>query len=211
MGRGSAAWCVAPSYGVVIPAPRLEQSTTAPRPQSVAQPISGNSKPSRSRRSRKHQTTRQMIGASAAGTFAILRESQQRECSDPDIRIRLSSVSGTIAARIGVMLCGLVTGIVSARVLGPAGRGQYFAVTTISALLAQTMNLGAFVKQCVSRCMGPWQAVAAPSKQRLSLRDSHCNICRVSRCCCSYIGRSLGGASRDALGCLRDWPGGTVL
>lgn len=51
-------------------------------------------------------------------------------------------MSGTIAARIGVMLCGLVTGIVSARVLGPAGRGQYFAVTTISALLAQTMNLG---------------------------------------------------------------------
>lgn len=57
-------------------------------------------------------------------------------------RVRLSSVSGIIGARMGVMLCSLVTGIVSARILGPAGRGQYFAVTTISALLAQTLNLG---------------------------------------------------------------------
>lgn len=45
-------------------------------------------------------------------------------------------------ARLGILAGGLVTGIVSARALGPAGRGQYFTVTTAAAIVAQVANLG---------------------------------------------------------------------
>jgi enterobacterial common antigen flippase len=62
--------------------------------------------------------------------------------AEADQRRIVSSVSGTIAARFGVMVCGLATSVVSARVLGPAGRGEYFAVTTLAALFAQALNMG---------------------------------------------------------------------
>jgi O-antigen/teichoic acid export membrane protein len=53
-----------------------------------------------------------------------------------------SSISGTMAARVCVLAGGLVSGIVTARALGPSGRGQYFAVTTAAAILAQLSSLG---------------------------------------------------------------------
>ncbi|MGH8139426.1 MAG: lipopolysaccharide biosynthesis protein [Steroidobacteraceae bacterium] len=56
--------------------------------------------------------------------------------------VGVSNVSSTVAARICVLVCGLITGIASARALGPVGRGQYFAVTTLSAMIAQTVNFG---------------------------------------------------------------------
>jgi len=55
---------------------------------------------------------------------------------------RASSVSGTMASRLCVLAGGLVTGIVTARALGPSGRGQYFAVTTAAAIIAQVSSLG---------------------------------------------------------------------
>lgn len=64
----------------------------------------------------------------------MISESEQRRVA--------SSVSSTIAARLAVVVCGLATSIVSARVLGPAGRGQYFAVMTLAALFGQALNLG---------------------------------------------------------------------
>src|SRR5580704_1130481 len=45
-------------------------------------------------------------------------------------------------ARVCILAGGLVTGIASARALGPAGRGQYFTVTTAAAIIAQIGNLG---------------------------------------------------------------------
>ena len=56
--------------------------------------------------------------------------------------LRFGSVSGTMLARVSVLVCGLVTGIATARALGPEGRGQYFAVTTVAAIIAQAANLG---------------------------------------------------------------------
>jgi len=56
--------------------------------------------------------------------------------------LRASSISGTMAARVAILAGGLVTGIISARALGPSGRGQYFAATTAAAILAQLTNLG---------------------------------------------------------------------
>lgn len=56
--------------------------------------------------------------------------------------LRTSSVSGTVLARVCVLIGGLATGILSARALGPAGRGQYFTVTTVAAIIAQVANLG---------------------------------------------------------------------
>jgi O-antigen/teichoic acid export membrane protein len=53
-----------------------------------------------------------------------------------------SSISGTMAARVCVLAGGLVTGIVTARSLGPSGRGQYFAATTVATILAQLATLG---------------------------------------------------------------------
>jgi O-antigen/teichoic acid export membrane protein len=62
--------------------------------------------------------------------------------SETEHRRVASSVSSTIAARFAVVVCGLAASIVSARVLGPAGRGQYFAVMTLGALFGQATNLG---------------------------------------------------------------------
>lgn len=56
--------------------------------------------------------------------------------------LRASSISGTMLARVCILAGGLVTGIVSARALGPEGRGQYFAATTAAAIIAQAANLG---------------------------------------------------------------------
>ena len=56
--------------------------------------------------------------------------------------LRTSSISGTILARVCVLAGGLATGIASARALGPEGRGEYFTVTTVAAIIAQVTNLG---------------------------------------------------------------------
>jgi O-antigen/teichoic acid export membrane protein len=56
--------------------------------------------------------------------------------------LRASSVSGTVVARMCTVIGGLVAGIVTARSLGPQGRGQYFAVMTAAAIIAQACNFG---------------------------------------------------------------------
>jgi O-antigen/teichoic acid export membrane protein/glycosyltransferase involved in cell wall biosynthesis len=56
--------------------------------------------------------------------------------------LRLGSVSGTMLARVCILAGGLVTGIASARALGPEGRGQYFTVTKAATIIAQVANLG---------------------------------------------------------------------
>jgi len=56
--------------------------------------------------------------------------------------LRFGSISGTLLARLCVLAGGLATGIASARALEPAGRGQYFTVTTAAAIVAQVANLG---------------------------------------------------------------------
>jgi O-antigen/teichoic acid export membrane protein len=48
----------------------------------------------------------------------------------------------TIAARLAVLLVSVGSGIVTARFLGPHGRGQYYFVTTVAALFVQLGNLG---------------------------------------------------------------------
>src|SRR2546421_5318255 len=55
---------------------------------------------------------------------------------------KLPAVAGTIAARVAVLAAGLGASIVTARSLGPVGRGQYYAITTIAAIVAQFGNLG---------------------------------------------------------------------
>jgi O-antigen/teichoic acid export membrane protein len=55
---------------------------------------------------------------------------------------RIPAVAGTIVARIVVLAAGLGASIVTARALGPGGRGQYYALTTVAATIAQFGNLG---------------------------------------------------------------------
>jgi O-antigen/teichoic acid export membrane protein len=57
-------------------------------------------------------------------------------------RAALAAVMTTMGARSVVLLSGLASTIVLTRALGPEGRGQYFAVATVAALLAQFANLG---------------------------------------------------------------------
>lgn len=52
------------------------------------------------------------------------------------------SASGSVGARVLVIAAGLIVSIITARYLGPEGRGQYFAITTAAALVAQFGNLG---------------------------------------------------------------------
>ncbi len=55
---------------------------------------------------------------------------------------RLPAVSGTVASRLLILVAGLTASIVTARALGPEGRGQYYAITTAAAIIAQFGNLG---------------------------------------------------------------------
>lgn len=55
---------------------------------------------------------------------------------------KFGAVAGTVVARIAVVVTGLATSILTARALGPEGRGAYYAVVTLSAILAQFGNLG---------------------------------------------------------------------
>ena len=45
-------------------------------------------------------------------------------------------------ARVCSVLGGLIAGIATARTLGPQGRGEYFAVMTAAAIMAQACNFG---------------------------------------------------------------------
>lgn len=54
----------------------------------------------------------------------------------------LPAVSGTILARLVVLAVGLLTSVITARALGPDGRGKYFAVVTLAGVIAQVGNLG---------------------------------------------------------------------
>ena len=55
---------------------------------------------------------------------------------------RLPAIAGTIGARVIILAAGLGASIVTARALGPDGRGQYYALTTVAAIVAQFGNLG---------------------------------------------------------------------
>jgi O-antigen/teichoic acid export membrane protein len=48
----------------------------------------------------------------------------------------------TLASQAFVVLCGLATSVITARLLGPDGRGDYFVVVTFASLLVQFGNLG---------------------------------------------------------------------
>lgn len=54
----------------------------------------------------------------------------------------LPAVSGTILARVVVLVIGLAASVITARVLGPDGRGKYFAVVALAGVIAQAGNLG---------------------------------------------------------------------
>ena len=54
----------------------------------------------------------------------------------------LPAVSFTVAARLIVLVTGFAASVVTARVLGVEGRGQYYAVMTLGAIVAQIGNLG---------------------------------------------------------------------
>lgn len=53
-----------------------------------------------------------------------------------------SQVGLTFIMRLARLLAGIGAGIVTARALGPAGRGDYFLITTISSVIVQFGNLG---------------------------------------------------------------------
>jgi antigen flippase len=55
---------------------------------------------------------------------------------------KLPAVTGTIAARMVILVTGLIASIITARALGPDGRGQYYAIMTLAALVSQFGNLG---------------------------------------------------------------------
>jgi enterobacterial common antigen flippase len=59
-----------------------------------------------------------------------------------DLRLKIGAVSGTVVARVAVLAMSLVSSILTARVLGPGGRGQYYAVMTLAAFITQFGNLG---------------------------------------------------------------------
>ena len=48
----------------------------------------------------------------------------------------------TAVARVVVLAAGILTGVVTARLLEPAGRGEYFVVVTFAQLVVQFTNLG---------------------------------------------------------------------
>lgn len=54
----------------------------------------------------------------------------------------LRNVLPTLGARVSVIACGLASSIIMAKVLGPAGRGEYFYIVTLAQLATQIGNLG---------------------------------------------------------------------
>jgi len=54
----------------------------------------------------------------------------------------LAAVSFTVAARLIVLVTGFAASVLTARGLGVEGRGQYYAVMTLAAIIAQIGNLG---------------------------------------------------------------------
>lgn len=54
----------------------------------------------------------------------------------------VGNIAQTFATRVVVIVLGMAASVVGARVLGPAGRGQYAATAAFAALVAQFGNLG---------------------------------------------------------------------
>jgi antigen flippase len=73
----------------------------------------------------------------ATPALSPLRDAAWRRLLDIDWR-----VVGTIAARLVVVAAGIVSSIVTARALRPAGRGEYFLAVTTAQMLAQFTNFG---------------------------------------------------------------------
>ena len=55
---------------------------------------------------------------------------------------RVFAVTGTVGARLVVVVAGILTSVITARSLGPEGRGQYYLVMTIASMAAQFGNFG---------------------------------------------------------------------
>lgn len=53
-----------------------------------------------------------------------------------------SGVGLTIATRLLIIAAGVATSIITARTLGPVGRGDYFVIVTLTASIVQITNLG---------------------------------------------------------------------
>jgi O-antigen/teichoic acid export membrane protein len=58
------------------------------------------------------------------------------------MKFNVVATSGTVLARFAVVAAGLTGAVITSRMLGPAGRGQYFAITTVAVIAAQLGNLG---------------------------------------------------------------------
>ena len=54
----------------------------------------------------------------------------------------IRQIALTAGTRAGLTLFGLATSVVTARFLGQAGRGDYFFIATLGALIVQVGNLG---------------------------------------------------------------------
>lgn len=61
---------------------------------------------------------------------------------DNQLRQALPSVASTIATRMVILIGGVAASVITARSLGPAGRGSYYYVITLAAMTAQFANLG---------------------------------------------------------------------
>ena len=62
--------------------------------------------------------------------------------ADGEERRRLLAIVSTLAVRLSILATGLATSVITARALGPVGRGQYYAVVSFAGLAAQVANLG---------------------------------------------------------------------
>lgn len=54
----------------------------------------------------------------------------------------IAAISSTLATRMALVAAGLLTSVVTARYLGPDGRGQFFFWTTVAAVVVQFGNVG---------------------------------------------------------------------
>lgn len=54
----------------------------------------------------------------------------------------LGNVALTIGTRVALLACGIITAILTAKLLGPAGRGQYAYITTLGLIASQLGTMG---------------------------------------------------------------------
>lgn len=84
----------------------------------------------------KPRTTGDGQAPRATGIAARIRQEFETH------RGMISNVLPTLGARGFVIVCGLVSSIITAKVLGPEGRGSYFYIITLAQLATQIGHLG---------------------------------------------------------------------